>query len=176
MCARKSRASNESWLAQANYIFNQLKITSNHHKYIPYSHFQLITEFVQSVGFHLEIGTTTQNPPDAYLFLCSPEDFRTGPTSFRQPNCPAYWSLDPSGSDPLSQEEASSLGFPSIKLRTTVNALRWDETVYAGLRKFDQCKGFDPEIQDIAKELGYPLYEICVPGKCMQMSRRLQWY
>ncbi|KAJ6474207.1 hypothetical protein C8R45DRAFT_1011180 [Mycena sanguinolenta] len=77
---------------------------------------------------------------------------------------PAYWSLDPSGSNPLNHEEASSLGFPSIARRTEVSAISWNETVYSGLRKFDECKGFDPKSQDLAKELGYPLFDISVPA------------
>ncbi|KAF7364441.1 hypothetical protein MSAN_01105200 [Mycena sanguinolenta] len=84
----------------------------------------------------------------------------TGPTSFRWPDRPAYWSLNPSGSNPLSHEEASSLGFPTITRKTWVRTTFWDETVYTGLRKFDECKGFDPESQDLAKELGFPLFEV----------------
>ncbi|KAF7364451.1 hypothetical protein MSAN_01106200 [Mycena sanguinolenta] len=149
------------WLAQANYIFSQLKTISNHEDYM----------LVKWVNLTLKIGKTMHNPPDGYLFVCSPTDFETGSTSFRWPDCPAYWSLDPSGGNPLSDEEASSLGFPPIMQETLVYLLSWDETVCAGLRKFDECKGFDPESQDVAKKLGFPLYEICVPGK----SRELDW-
>ncbi|KAF7364453.1 hypothetical protein MSAN_01106400 [Mycena sanguinolenta] len=146
------RISAAPWLAQANYIFSQLKINLNHEDF----------NLVNRVLFTLKIGKTAQNPPDGYLFLCSPKDFETGPTSFRWPDQPAYWSLNPSGSNPLSDEEAWRLGFPSITRRTRVDTVYWDETVYAGLRKFDECKGFDPESQDLAKELGHPLYELCV--------------
>ncbi|KAF7364422.1 hypothetical protein MSAN_01103200 [Mycena sanguinolenta] len=146
------RISAAPWLAQANYIFSQLKINLNHEDF----------NLVNRVLFTLKIGKTAQNPPDGYLFLCSPKDVETGPTSFRWPDQPAYWSLNPSGSNPLSDEEAWRLGFPSITRRTRVDTVYWDETVYAGLRKFDECKGFDPESQDLAKELGHPLYELCV--------------
>ncbi|KAJ6456728.1 hypothetical protein C8R45DRAFT_791631, partial [Mycena sanguinolenta] len=98
--------------------------------------------------------------PDGYLFVCSPKHFETNPMSFRWPDCPAYWSLDPSGGNTLSPEEASSLGFPSITRRTRLFRSFWDATAYAGLRKFDECKSFDPESQDVARELGYPLYEV----------------
>ncbi|KAF7342897.1 hypothetical protein MSAN_02006100 [Mycena sanguinolenta] len=145
------------WLTQANHIFNRLKIVSNHKDY----------KLVNWVAFTLEIGKTTQNPPDGYLFVCSPKEFETGPTSFRWPDRPAYWSLDPCGSKPLSHEEASSLGFPPITPRTRVDAIFWDETVYAGLRKFDGCKRFNPESQDLAKKLGYPLYEVSVSADAM---------
>ncbi|KAJ6474241.1 hypothetical protein C8R45DRAFT_907422 [Mycena sanguinolenta] len=117
----------------------------------------------------------TQEPPDGYLFVCSPKDFENSPASLRWPDRPAYWSLDPSGSNPLSHKEASSLGFPPIIPGTTVCVSSWDENVYAGLRKFDESKDFDPESQDVAWELGYPLYEV-VPGECMQTSCQPQEY
>ncbi|KAF7364419.1 hypothetical protein MSAN_01102800 [Mycena sanguinolenta] len=160
LCLDKT-SSAAPWFTQANYIFSQLKIVSNHEDY----------KLVNRVIFALQIGEITQNPPDGYLFVCSPEDFEIGPTSVQWPDRPAYWSLNPSGSNPLSHEEASSLGFPSITPITEVFFSCWDETVYAGLRKFDECKGFDPESQDLAKELGCPLFEICVPGE----SRELDW-
>ncbi|KAF7364435.1 hypothetical protein MSAN_01104600 [Mycena sanguinolenta] len=47
--------------------------------------------------------------------------------------------------------------------KTEVYFESWDETVYAGLHKFDKCKGFDPDSQDLAKELGHSLYGVCVP-------------
>ncbi|KAJ6492235.1 hypothetical protein C8R45DRAFT_780297, partial [Mycena sanguinolenta] len=76
------------------------------------------------------------------------------------PDCPAYWSLDPSGINPLSSEEASSRGFPSIKLETEIQVSFWDDSVYAALRKFQEGKGVHPESQDVARDLGYPLYEL----------------
>ncbi|KAF7364448.1 hypothetical protein MSAN_01105900 [Mycena sanguinolenta] len=142
------------WLAQANF-----KIGSNHEDY----------NLVNGVEFTLKIGKMTQNPPDGYLFLSLPKDFKTGPMSVRWPDLPAYWSLDPSRGNPLSDEEASSLGFPSITQTTEVYFKSWDETIYAGLRKFDKCKGFDPESQDVAKKLGFPLCVIGVP------ARELDW-
>ncbi|KAJ6474157.1 hypothetical protein C8R45DRAFT_935562 [Mycena sanguinolenta] len=39
-----------------------------------------------------------------------------------------------------------------------------------GLRKFNQCKGFDAESQDLAEKLGCPLFEVCVPA-----SDTAQW-
>ncbi|KAJ7861645.1 hypothetical protein B0H13DRAFT_2568006, partial [Mycena leptocephala] len=98
--------------------------------------------------------------PRGYLFVCPEEHLRTGPSSFRLPDCLAYWSLDPSGVAPLSPEEASELGFPSIQPYTTIHGSRWDADVYAGLRQFHQIKGFDPDSQDVAEHLGYPLYQL----------------
>ncbi|KAJ7826039.1 hypothetical protein B0H13DRAFT_2680789 [Mycena leptocephala] len=82
------------------------------------------------------------------------------PSDLLLPDCLAYWSLDPSGVARLSPEEASELGFPSIRPYTTIYGSRWDANVYAGLRQFHQIKGFDPDSQDVAEHLGYPLYQL----------------
>ncbi|KAF7364417.1 hypothetical protein MSAN_01102600 [Mycena sanguinolenta] len=120
------------WLAQANYLFSQLKIVSNDEDY------RLVTR----VEFSLNISETRDRA--IYLFV------HRKISSLVQRR-------------PLSDEEASSLGFPPITQKTEVYSKSWDETVYAGLRKFDECKGFDLDSQDLAKELGHPLYEVCVP-------------
>ncbi|KAF7346623.1 hypothetical protein MSAN_01799800 [Mycena sanguinolenta] len=138
-----------SWLAQANSIFRQLQIVANYGDYI----------FIDWVNFILKIGAPNPNTPHGYLFLCPPVHFDIGATSSRWPARPAYWSLDPSGNDPLSAEEAASLGYPSITLRTEASMAFWDENVYAGLRKFNEGKGLDPEGQDVLRDLGFPLFE-----------------
>ncbi|KAF8181425.1 hypothetical protein K438DRAFT_1601712, partial [Mycena galopus ATCC 62051] len=76
------------------------------------------------------------------------------------PDCPAYWSFDPSGTDCLSADEAVSFGFPTLILSRRISGDRWDANVYASLRRFHQAKGFDPDSQDVARHLGYPLYEL----------------
>ncbi|KAJ7229318.1 hypothetical protein B0H12DRAFT_1147998 [Mycena haematopus] len=95
-----------------------------------------------------------------FLYLCPEEDFRTGPSSFRWPECAAYWSLDPSGADRLSPEDSTRLGFPPIRLTTQVGGRSLDASVYDGLRQFHKAKGFDPETQDLARHLGHPLYQL----------------
>jgi len=116
---------------------------------------------VDDVHFKLEISGTAEDLPIGFLFLCPVEDFRTGPSSVRWPECPAYWSLDPFGVEQLSKEEATCLGFPSIKQITKIPGLYWDASVYDGLHQFPQAKGFDPESQDLAQicfwKLDYPL-------------------
>jgi hypothetical protein len=95
-----------------------------------------------------------------YIFLCPPEHFKVGASSFHWPECTAYWSLDPLGIDHLSMEGATRLGFPVIRLHGFAWGYSWDATVYEGLRKFHEAKGFDPHSQDVAQHLGYPLYEL----------------
>ncbi|KAJ7500250.1 hypothetical protein B0H11DRAFT_2275944 [Mycena galericulata] len=142
----------ESWLAQVNYVFTRLRITSNHEDYLG----------INGVNFSLDIGQRMHNHPlpKSYLFVCPVADFRTGPTTVRWPSCPAYWSLDPSGVERLSADEAERLGFPSIKFTVCVHGHSWDSSVYVGLRKFHQGKGFDPDSQDVARHLGFPLYQL----------------
>jgi hypothetical protein len=106
------------------------------------------------------ISEASKHPPPDYLFVCPEKDLQTGPSSFRLPDCPAYWSLDPSGAERLGPEEATELGFPSIRLNRYICADAWDADVYAGLHQFHRSKGFDPESQDVAKHLGYPLYQL----------------
>ncbi|KAJ7458674.1 hypothetical protein B0H11DRAFT_185105 [Mycena galericulata] len=52
------------------------------------------------------------------------------------------------------------LGFPSIELKTKVYGMYWDASVYAGLHKFHEGKGFDPDSQDVARHLEQPLYKL----------------
>ncbi|KAF7377175.1 hypothetical protein MSAN_00136800 [Mycena sanguinolenta] len=115
---------------------------------------------IMGVDFELDISETIGGPPEGFLFLCPPEDFRTGPSSFGFPACPAYWSLDPSGIDFLSPEDATRLGFPSFKLTTAVHGYSWRASVYNGLRQFHRAKGFDPYSQDLARHLKLPLYQL----------------
>ncbi|KAJ7027136.1 hypothetical protein C8F04DRAFT_1399665, partial [Mycena alexandri] len=112
----------DGWLSQANHIFNRLQITSDLENYA----------LVESVYFVITVGNAGQDSPLGYLFFCPSEDCRAGPTSVRRPDCPAYWSLDPSGVDRLSTEAAAWLGFPPFQLTTQVEGQYWDASVYAG--------------------------------------------
>ncbi|KAJ7036869.1 hypothetical protein C8F04DRAFT_999485 [Mycena alexandri] len=141
----------EAWLGQSNHIFSRLQITSNFEDYGP----------VHAIQFKIIISNPTAHLPSGYLFLCPTAEFRTGPASFRWPDFPAHWSLDPSGVDRPSSEEATQLRFPSFQLATQVRGYSWDTSVYTGLRQFHQAKRFDPDSQDIARHLGQPLYRLC---------------
>ncbi|KAJ7844612.1 hypothetical protein B0H14DRAFT_2585128 [Mycena olivaceomarginata] len=153
------------WLAQANHLFAQLQATSHLEDYgtrYRNLHRDLKrTVLVDKIAFIL---TCLPNPhnihkPEGYLFVCPPQDFKIG-AEFRWPDYPAFWSLNPSGSDPLSTEDATILGFPMIHLKTRVRGLSWGQSVYDGLRQIHRAKGFDPESQEVAIHLNYPLYEL----------------
>ncbi|KAF7377028.1 hypothetical protein MSAN_00120900 [Mycena sanguinolenta] len=139
-----------TWLSQANNIFRRLNIMANFEDYV----------VVNRIDFDLNFSQTTGDPLEGFLFLCPKEDFRTNPSGFGWPACPAYWSLDPSGVDRLSPEEAMRLGFPSLHLITQAYGDYWDASVYQGLRQFHQSKGFDPYSQDVARHLGYPFFRL----------------
>jgi hypothetical protein len=117
---------------------------------------------VSGVHFILRCLPNTNNPhkPEGYLFVCPAEDFPTGLNSFQWPDCPAYWSLDPSGAARLSTEDANTRGFPVLRIQTQVYGYSWDDSVYDGLRRFHRGKGFDPDSQDVATHLGYPLCKL----------------
>ncbi|KAJ6465888.1 hypothetical protein C8R45DRAFT_839643 [Mycena sanguinolenta] len=100
----------------------------------------------------------------AYLFVCSPEDFRSEANLFQWPSCPAYWSLEPSGAAHLSTEDAKKLGLSAIHVETVLRGVSWDNGVYKGLRQFHRGNGFDPESQEIAKHLDYPRFEFLNEG------------
>ncbi|KAJ7094199.1 hypothetical protein C8R44DRAFT_718609 [Mycena epipterygia] len=138
------------WLCQANYIISQQN--------------QKNCSLVFRITYWLRFSETPQRTPEGYLFLCPAEHLRDENGRWvPNPECPAYWSLDPSGNQRLSPEEASGLGFPSFELDVTVVMKSWHESVYAALSRFHAGKGFDPNSQDLARHLGHPLYELSRP-------------
>ncbi|KAF7353209.1 hypothetical protein MSAN_01508600 [Mycena sanguinolenta] len=143
----------KAWLAQANRIFAELQKPEHVEDYV----------CIDRVCFMLQIADE-RDIPDGYLLVCPPRDFRTGtePHSnlYQWPACPVYWSLDPSGADRLSTEDARILGFPAIHIETRIDGFSWDRSVYKGLRRFHEGKGHDPESREVARRLGYPLYEV----------------
>ncbi|KAF7354331.1 hypothetical protein MVEN_01121500 [Mycena venus] len=138
------------WLSQANHIFSRLHLASNLEDYV----------LVDHVKFRLNVSATTENLPVGFLFLCPEHDFKIGPSLFTWPDCPAYWSLDPSGAERLSMDEATRLGFPHIECTAKVFGNFWETSVYTGLRQFYQGKGFDPDSQVVALHLKHPLFKL----------------
>ncbi|KAJ7603188.1 hypothetical protein B0H17DRAFT_1222550 [Mycena rosella] len=140
----------EFWLAQANYCFRHLQIASNYDDYV----------FVDRLTFRLVVSAAPKDPPQGYLFLWIGADLPEGTSTFSIPDYPAYWSLDATGAERLTTEEASELGFPGIKFTIQASGSSWDADVYVGLRIFHGAKGFDPYSQDVARHLDYPLYQL----------------
>ncbi|KAJ7095581.1 hypothetical protein C8R44DRAFT_860239 [Mycena epipterygia] len=149
-------ADRSSWLSQANYIFSQLATPPKHEYYI----------LIDYIEYQLSFSGPSENLPQGYLFLCPLEDLQDDVGNFlRNLDCVGYWSLNPAGSQRLSSEEASSLGFPPLNLETYVYSRSWTENFYTALSRFHAGKGFDANSQDLARHLGYALYELsCSPG------------
>jgi hypothetical protein len=183
LCNYDWEASAKFWIAQANHIFdllrNSLRLRELWCEFTKRNHiFSKRSEIVwiHWVGFVLKC---LPNPccsqgfyPEGYLFVCPPENFRTGQSSFQWPENPAFWSLDPRGADPLSSEDAKTLGFPILHIETIVVGYTWKGSDYEGLRRFHQGKGFNPESQDAARALSYPLIELSgveiAPSECAE--------
>ncbi|KAF7337229.1 hypothetical protein MSAN_02275300 [Mycena sanguinolenta] len=144
----------KAWLPQANCIFTELQEVTHVEDYV----------CVDEVRFMLRIAHKRHIDAEGYLFVCPPRDFRTGNevqrNLYQWPDCPAYWSLDPSGTTRLRTDEARILGFPTIHIETVVLGRSWDCSVYKGLRRFYKGKGFNPDSREVAKRLGYPLYKV----------------
>ncbi|KAF7341584.1 hypothetical protein MSAN_02055500 [Mycena sanguinolenta] len=121
------------WLGQANHIFRALGISKHLQDYA----------VLNAIWFKLAISAPAQEPPDGFLFICPAKEFQTEPWTFAWPACPAYWSLDPSGVERLSVEEAVSFGFPAITPCIQIQALSWDTTVYEGICEFRQASTED---------------------------------
>ncbi|KAJ7642107.1 hypothetical protein FB45DRAFT_365499 [Roridomyces roridus] len=139
------------WLPQANRCLQHLQVTSNHEKYV----------FVHNISFHLHFSKARGlDFPKGYLFVCPPHHLQTGPDSFAWPRCPWFWSMDPNGDYPLTEKDALSLGFPQIPMETRIRGVSWLSSVYEGLRTFHAAKGFDPDSEELAHQLGIQLLEV----------------
>ncbi|KAJ7748730.1 hypothetical protein B0H14DRAFT_442602 [Mycena olivaceomarginata] len=150
-------------MAQANHIFSQLETTPNFEDYVVVNGIEFILRCLPN--------TYSTRKPEGYLFVCPAEEFRLGPDSFQWPYRPAYWSLNPSGTFPLSTQDANMLGFPIIHIETRTRGSYWDGGVYDALWRFQQGKGLNPESQEAAINLGYPLYKLSneeVPLTCVE--------
>ncbi|KAJ7094193.1 hypothetical protein C8R44DRAFT_718602, partial [Mycena epipterygia] len=140
-------ANSDYWLCQTNYIISQQN--------------QKNCFLVSRIAYWLRFSETLEEIPEGYLFLCPVEHLRDDDGRWlSNPECPVYWSLDPSGNQRLSPEEASGRGFPALKLQAIVWMKSWDESIYEALSRFHAAKGFDLNSQDVARHFGYPLYEL----------------
>ncbi|KAJ6464435.1 hypothetical protein C8R45DRAFT_1024010 [Mycena sanguinolenta] len=145
------------WMAQANHIFAMLQTTSD---FDPQDYVYVDVDGIEFIFGFLPNPCNNQEP-EGHLFICPPDDFRFGANSLQWPLCPAYWSLDPSGTTRLSSQDAKNLGFPLLQFeKTRMLGYSWDSSVYEGLRQLHAAKGFNPDSQDVADSLDYPLFEL----------------
>ncbi|KAF8137790.1 hypothetical protein K438DRAFT_1738378, partial [Mycena galopus ATCC 62051] len=149
-CLRLDSSEYCLWFSQANHILSRLQITDDYEEYGVVNGIDFILDFPQSL-------------PSSYLFLCPVEDFQTSEGLFQSAVAHAYWSPDPSGTPRLSLAESINCGFPTPGLKIRVSVCSWESSFYHGLRRFHLAKGLDPDSQDVAIHLGYPLYQTCCP-------------
>ncbi|KAJ7274842.1 hypothetical protein C8J57DRAFT_1714590 [Mycena rebaudengoi] len=107
------------------------------------------------------VGRTAIPMDELYLFIFPPDvEAINGTLAVRLPpkNETYYWSRDPQG---LSAYTTSArFGLPRVSFYAKVLAANWTESEYNLVGQFHRAKGFDPESQDVAKELGYPLVDV----------------
>ncbi|KAK7046420.1 hypothetical protein R3P38DRAFT_2873713 [Favolaschia claudopus] len=147
------RPTASTWLSQVNYILAHLgsDMNSNHYAYV---------HQVKYI-YRLSPSESRPLPSKAFLFLPSMRELMSyNGARLRHPDISRCWSFDPYGVRRLTDEEASELGFPEVELRMEAHGHYWDPSVYVGIREFHQAKGFDSESQDVAKQLGHPLYRL----------------
>ncbi|KAF8173021.1 hypothetical protein K438DRAFT_1850993 [Mycena galopus ATCC 62051] len=141
-----------AWLYQATHIFSRLRVSSNFEDYV----------LMHTIDFKIETHGAKQKPTAGFLFLCPEEHFQITTASFRWPEYPAYWSRDLNGVERLSMDEAIRLGFPPLEFKSRIQGSSWDSNVYAGLRRFQEEEGFDPDTPEYAiKWADCPLFEVC---------------
>ncbi|KAJ7369212.1 hypothetical protein DFH08DRAFT_833355 [Mycena albidolilacea] len=163
----KVNDSEKFWMAQANHFFAQLETTSNFKDYVLVKRVQFILRCLPNIY--------NTHKAEGYLFVSPAEEFPLGPYSFQWPYRPAYWSLSPSGTFPLSTEDANMLGFPIIHIETCIQGYFSDDRFYGALRRFQQGKGLNPESQETAINFGYLLYKLSdeeVPLTCVEVEAR----
>jgi hypothetical protein len=110
--------------------------------------------FVDEVGYYLQLSRSG-NLPAGYLFLPPLENLGSGSHA-----CEAYWASDPWGVEPLNIKDARGSGISAPAMCVRAWGQSWDAFIYAGLRQFYRVKGFNPEGQDVARDLGYPIYRL----------------
>ncbi|KAJ7636311.1 hypothetical protein FB45DRAFT_741758 [Roridomyces roridus] len=157
----------DMWMSQANHTFKRLGIISAHDAYGRYLvlHFSQLTEFtvlIDSLATYAHMMRPASNKENSggYLFLCPSNDLLSSSNSPQWPECPYFWSFDPSGQDRLNAEEATSHGFPAVEMSMTFWGKSWDTKVYQALRTLHAFKGFDPDSQELAIHLGQPLFQL----------------
>jgi hypothetical protein len=112
---------------------------------------------------------TNAPQPQAYLLLFPPQvECVDGQFTIMNPhdNEKYYWSFDPTGLDRLTHEMAEDIGLPTPQFSVEATGWRLGKSTLDMVRKFHAAKGFDPDSQDVAIAMGYPLVDIKDIEKC----------
>ncbi|KAJ6578856.1 hypothetical protein DFH09DRAFT_1310824 [Mycena vulgaris] len=125
--------------------------------------------FYFSIGFDLDKftlrGTFMADTPtdEVYLFLFPGNvDVSDGQLTVDLPpeSETYYLSFNPQGIERLSEDTIEQIGLPRLSFEAIVHAIQWPQNHYNLIRECHRAKGFDPDTQDVAIELGYPLVDV----------------
>ncbi|KAJ7356437.1 hypothetical protein DFH08DRAFT_849051 [Mycena albidolilacea] len=153
------------WLSQQAYVHKHLQgvIVADVPHFITSIQFGCILDH-QLDGFTLQ-GKFMIDAPSTkvYLFLFNPQvEVLDGQlTVINPPDAEKYyWAFDPAGLNQLTHKIAEDIGLPTPKFMTSPRGLYLQEEDTNLIRDFHAARGFDPESQDAAIAMGYPLVDI----------------
>ncbi|KAF7340329.1 Reverse transcriptase-RNase H-integrase [Mycena venus] len=157
------------WVSQRNYVCKHLQCAIGAEE--DYQPLHLITriDFVCILDTRLDSftlqGTFMTNAPQhqVYLFLFLPQvELLDGQFTIMNPDDSEkyYWAFDPTGLDRLTHEMAEDIGLPTPQFSVKITGWRGNESTLDMIREFHAAKGFDPDSQDVAIAMGYPLVDI----------------
>ncbi|THU96388.1 hypothetical protein K435DRAFT_664562 [Dendrothele bispora CBS 962.96] len=109
-------------------------------------------------------------PRNVYLFIApvtlnrSPESGSTEVRWLANGTDHYFWSLDRSGSTPLSRRICDILGLPNYTTSVDlVRSYKFFDYQYEATKYLQEIQGFDPLTQDYARARGLPLAEMISP-------------
>ncbi|KAK7057866.1 hypothetical protein R3P38DRAFT_2760029 [Favolaschia claudopus] len=147
-------ASYSAFPCQTSYIFSR-------QKYCSLSDFNCIINDVRITFSPEPPPHQTILPDPAFLFLPPTKDcISSDGMRLQYPDRAPYWSLHPSGNPRLSPEQAAILCLPPVNIEISMFVHFYSAQFYAAAAEFYRRKGFDPTSQDVARELGEPLYHL----------------
>ncbi|KAJ7131340.1 hypothetical protein C8R44DRAFT_871837 [Mycena epipterygia] len=97
---------------------------------------------------------------DVYLFICPIEDLQDHERGFPYvgiPECPGYWSFDPTGAQKIAP---GSHGLPEIRILCSEILVRFPQDLYDAVADLHASREFNPKTLDVTHDVGYPLYEL----------------
>ncbi|KAJ7235349.1 hypothetical protein C8J57DRAFT_1530782 [Mycena rebaudengoi] len=154
------------WLAQANHVMEKSCLQANEYSIIvetslTFSIWPDIDEFTLCGTF---ITETDIPMDDIYLFLPPVNiDVSGSHTALLSPpegHGAYHWAFDPQGLQRLPEDTWEQLGLPRVHFHASLDAVQWGRTDYDLIGSFHSAKGFEPNSQDVAIELGYPLVDV----------------
>ncbi|KAF7365948.1 Kinase-like protein [Mycena venus] len=161
---------NLSWLSQANRCVSQTTFQEGKpFQYATIDRLRCLLMINKEFCYLLRPeGTLLQ----AYLFPCPVGVRREGPyTGIEFPETDHfYWSLDPSGTTRMSQDECDRNGLPRWEFLFAPTGNLWHDYHYNAVREFSEARGVDPYSNTVTQLVGLPLAEMESAIKAVEMQ------